>query len=100
MSFVKVASTDQLSPGSCTVVEVGNRELALFNVGGEFYCLDNSCPHMDGPLGFGELDGEVVYCPWHAWGFNVKSGESPHMPGVCVRRFACKVEGEDVLVEV
>ena len=100
MGFVKVASTTDLEPGSGTVVEASGREVALFNVGGEFFALENSCPHMDGPLGYGELDGEVIYCPWHAWGFNVKTGDSPHMPAICVRSFACKVEGDEVLVEV
>ena len=49
MAFEKVADVSELAPGQCMVVEAGGRELALYNVEGEFFCTDNSCPHRDGP---------------------------------------------------
>ena len=100
MAFVKVAETTALKPGAGMVVEAAGRELALFNVDGEFYCIDNTCPHMEGPLGEGDLDGDEVMCPWHAWSFNVKTGEGLYGSGLCVRSFPCKVEDGTVLVEV
>ncbi|HZO88431.1 MAG TPA: Rieske 2Fe-2S domain-containing protein [Chthonomonadaceae bacterium] len=100
MALVKVAEAAELSPGQCRVVSVGSRELALFNVGGEFYCLNNECPHQDGPLGEGDLEEDVVICPWHAWQVNVRTGEVLYMPGLCVRTHPCLVEDGAVFVEI
>lgn len=100
MGFMKVASVTEVPEGTGTVVEAGGRELALFNVDGEFYCIDNYCPHMEGPLGEGELYGEIVYCPWHSWPINVKTGEVEYDPNTCTATFPCKLEGDSVLVDV
>ena len=99
--MVKVAQTDELSPGSGKVVEADGRSIALFNVEGTFYAIDNTCSHRGGPLGEGELNGESVTCPWHGANFNVKTGAVTSPPaGTGVRSFAVKVEGRDVLVEL
>jgi nitrite reductase/ring-hydroxylating ferredoxin subunit len=50
-------------------------EVAVFNVGGEFYAIDNSCPHRGGPLGEGELEDCIVTCPWHEFRFDVRTGK-------------------------
>ena len=73
--FIKVASISELELGSCKTVEVQGKVIALFNVGGRIYALDNTCLHQGGPLGEGRLEGEVVTCPWHMWEFNVRTGE-------------------------
>lgn len=98
-SFQKVASVGDVVPGTCTSVEVGGKQLALFNVGGTFYATDNECPHRGGPLGEGELDGCVVTCPWHSWQFDVTSGES-QTDDLKVAVHQVKVEGDAVLVAV
>src|SRR5499426_414872 len=98
---VKVAQTSDLSPGTGKVVQADGRNLALFNVAGTFYAIDNTCTHRGGPLGEGELAGEVVTCPWHGAQFNVKTGEvlaPPAQNGV--RSFPVKIQGNDVLVEL
>jgi nitrite reductase/ring-hydroxylating ferredoxin subunit len=100
MGFVKVAEAAEMQPGESRVVEICGREYALFNVDGEFFCLDNECPHRDGPLGEGDLEDDVVICPWHAWQINVRTGEVLYNSSVCVRTHACKVEDGAVLIEV
>src|SRR5215475_4749181 len=75
MGFVKVAEAAEVLPGTGRVVRAGGRELALFHIEGAFYCIDNDCPHREGPLGEGELEGDTVICPWHAWEISVKTGE-------------------------
>ncbi len=100
MGFVKVAEEVSVKAGEGRVVDAGSREVAIFNVGGEFYCIDNMCPHAEGPLGEGYVDGAEVTCPWHAWQFNVKTGEMAYNPQICVATFPCKVENGDVLVDV
>lgn len=98
--FVKVAETGDLAPGQGKTVEAQGREIALFNVGGTFHAIDNTCKHRGGSLGEGELDGTVVTCPLHAWTYDVTSGECFDDPACALDRFAVKVEGNDVLIEI
>ena len=99
--LVKVAQTSELAAGTGKVVEADGRSIALFNVEGSFYAIDNTCTHRGGPLGEGELTGDTVECPWHGANFNVKTGAVTRPPaGAGVRSFPVKVEGTDVLVEV
>jgi nitrite reductase/ring-hydroxylating ferredoxin subunit len=98
--FIKVAETPDLQPGEGKIVTAGDRELALFNVGGKFHCIDNVCPHRGGPLGEGTLEGSVVTCPWHGWRFDVCTGVSPVVPTAKVDKFECVVEGNDVKVKL
>src|ERR1043166_8519774 len=74
-TLVKVAKTTDLPPGQGKTVEANGREIALFNVGGTFYAIDNTCKHRGGSLGEGELDGTVVTCPLHAWTYDVSSAK-------------------------
>jgi len=96
--FVKVANVDDVTPGEGRVIDINGTEIALFNVGGNFYAIDNCCPHKGGPLGMGALDGEVVTCPWHGFQYDVKSGKSPIIPNSEVDSFEVRVDGSDVLV--
>lgn len=82
------------------VVEVGGQKIALLHVNGEFFALDNTCPHRGGPLGDGSVAGESVLCPWHGWAFDCKTGQSKANPEVSVRCFPAGVEGGEVWVEV
>ena len=74
VEFVPVAKAGDVAPGSAAVVVVDGREIALFNVAGIFYALENACPHQGGPLAEGFIDGPIVTCPWHAWCFDVRTG--------------------------
>jgi len=80
--FVKVAQVSDLQPGAGKVVMVKDRAIALFNVDGTFYAIDNICLHRGGPLGEGELEGCVVTCPWHGWQYDVKTEDSAVMVSV------------------
>ncbi len=97
-NFVRAASLSELPPGTCRAVEVNGRTLALFNVQGTIYCLDNTCLHRGGPLGEGTLEGEVVTCPWHMWQYNVRTGENLDDPSLKVASFPVVVEGDDIKV--
>lgn len=96
--FVRVASTSDIAPGSGMVAEANGQSIAVFNVDGTYYAIDNTCVHRGGPLGEGDLDGEVVTCPWHGWQFNVKTGVSVNNPSACVKAYQVKVEGTDIKV--
>jgi nitrite reductase/ring-hydroxylating ferredoxin subunit len=98
---IKVAQVSDLAPGSGITVDLEGERLALFNVQGTFYAIDDTCPHSGGPLGEGELDGAIVTCPWHGATFDVQTGAVTGPPArTGVRSFRVRVEGNDVLVEL
>ncbi|HEY6375443.1 MAG TPA: Rieske 2Fe-2S domain-containing protein [Edaphobacter sp.] len=86
--------------GQVMEAEVEGVGVCLANVGGELSVLDNVCPHRQGPLGQGWVEGEAVVCPWHSWAFHAKTGVAEYPEGERVGTFAVRVEGEDVLVEI
>ena len=98
--FVRVAATSDIPPGEGKTVEVGGRQIAVFNCDGAFYAIDNTCKHQGGPLGEGELAGTIVTCPWHGWTYDVTTGISPEDPGCAVDRYDIQLEGNDILVGI
>ena len=96
--FVKVAQKNEIPAGECRAVDVGGTPVALFNVDGTYCAIHNTCLHRQGPLGEGELDGNVVTCPWHGWKWDVTTGENANNPAMKIQRFECRVEGDDILV--
>ncbi len=99
--FVKVAKTDEVSPGQARLVEVSGKEIALFNVGGSFHAIDNTCTHVGGPLCEGEIEGTEVTCPWHGAMFDVTTGEVLGPPAASnVNRYSVRIDGSDVEVEI
>jgi NAD(P)H-dependent nitrite reductase small subunit len=96
--FVTVARVADVAPGTAKAVIVGEREVALFNVGGTFYALDNTCPHQGGPLAEGWIEGTRVTCPWHAWTFELRTGRMTLGEFACVETFDVRIEGDLVRV--
>jgi nitrite reductase (NADH) small subunit len=99
-NFVKVATVDDVKPGTGKCVEVNGRQIAVFNVGGTFHAIDNTCLHRGGPLAEGELEGTVVTCPWHGWQYDITTGSNTMDENERVDRFEVKVEAGAVLVAV
>ncbi len=96
--FVNVARVGDIEPGTGETVNANGTPVALFNVDGVYHAIHNTCPHEDGPLGEGELSGRVVTCPWHAYEFDVTSGECLTEPAYRVDRFEVRVDGDDILL--
>jgi 3-phenylpropionate/trans-cinnamate dioxygenase ferredoxin component len=78
--FVKVAKTGDIAPGEGKGVDVGERRIALFNVDGTFYAIDDTCTHRGGPLSDGMVLGNEVTCPWHGAVFDVRTGSVRGLP--------------------
>jgi nitrite reductase (NADH) small subunit len=97
--FVKVARVSDVPTGSGISIEAAGKTIALFNCGGTFLAIDDTCPHQGGPLGEGELAGTVVTCPWHEWHFDVRTGVNTDDATCKVASYSVKVEGDDVLIE-
>lgn len=101
MPMEKVARVADVPPGTGKVVRARNMVLALFNVGGTFYALDNRCTHVGGPLGEGPVEGTRVTCPWHGSVFEITTGQVVEPPARRpVAAFRATVEGDEVLVDV
>ncbi|MCC6982806.1 MAG: Rieske 2Fe-2S domain-containing protein [Bauldia sp.] len=73
--FVSVLKTGEVSPGEMKVVTVGDTEIVVANAGGRLCAFRNLCPHEEGPLSEGTLEGTIVTCPWHFSRFDVTTGE-------------------------
>jgi nitrite reductase/ring-hydroxylating ferredoxin subunit len=96
--FVPVATLAELPPGGRKIVLVGDREIALFNVAGTLYAIDNFCPHQGGPLADGWLDGTVVTCPWHAWCFELRTGKMTLGDLASVDVFDVQLDGSTITI--
>jgi nitrite reductase/ring-hydroxylating ferredoxin subunit len=98
--FVRAIAASELAPGACMEVVVGGHAVALYNVGGRFYATGNTCLHRGGPLGQGVLDGHAVMCPWHAWTWDVTTGENTANGALKVPSYEVRVEDGQVYVKV
>lgn len=99
--LVKIAETNDLPAGQARAFDVEGRRVAVFNVGGSFYALDDTCPHAGGPLSEGDVQEGKVTCPWHGADFDLRSGavlSPPAFEGV--RSYKVVVEGNDLKIEV
>lgn len=83
-------------------VKVGNREMAIFNLGDRFFAVENRCPHKGGPLADGIVSGATIVCPLHSWKLSLETGKGVIGPSAssCVKTFRTRVEGYIVLVEL
>jgi nitrite reductase (NADH) small subunit/3-phenylpropionate/trans-cinnamate dioxygenase ferredoxin subunit len=96
--YYRVASIGEVPPGAGRSVEVAGEEIALFNFNGAYYAISDMCPHRGASLAEGFLDGGKVFCPWHCFDFNLKSGECGTLPSLRVRTYEVKIAGEDIFV--
>ena len=116
MASHAVCRADELRPGSRRIVEIGGRSIGVFNVGGRFYGLRNTCPHQGAPLCAGTvggtmlpsaphtyvygMEGRVVRCPWHGWEFDLETGVSPFDPQRRVKAYEATVQDGMVMLHV
>ena len=97
---IKVAETNEVPPGTAKAVDVEGRPVALFNIDGTYYAIDDTCTHRGGPLSEGEVDGTVVACPLHGATFDITTGNvlgPPASEGVA--HYNVQVDGNDIKVE-
>jgi nitrite reductase/ring-hydroxylating ferredoxin subunit len=99
--FIKVAVTDEVSPGEMKAVEVDGVPVVLCNVDGRFFAVRDECTHECYPLSDGTLQGEVLTCMLHGAQFSVRTGEVLALPAYePVKTYEVALEGDDILVAV
>ncbi len=101
MAFIKVAQVQDVPAGTGKQVTVNGRKIALFNLGGTFVAVDDTCPHRGGSLSDGPVSGTEVQCPWHGARFDLMTGNHlcpPARSGVTA--FKVQVSGDEVQIDV
>ncbi len=100
--FTKAATTSEIAPGTKKTVIVLGKRIAIANVDGDFFAIDDTCTHQQCSLGTsGFLDGSAIICSCHGAQFDVTTGEALSLPAtVDVATYETKVEGTDVLVQI
>jgi nitrite reductase (NADH) small subunit/3-phenylpropionate/trans-cinnamate dioxygenase ferredoxin subunit len=98
--FHSVARIGDVREGEGKTVLVGNQLIALFLQEGQYYAIDDCCPHMGASLSGGYVEGGVVTCPWHAWRFRLSDGAWADYPRVKISCYPVRVVGDEIQVEV
>ncbi len=100
-SVVRVCAQAEVAPDSAKAFEVGERRLAVFNIGGTFYVTDDECTHAAASLAEGMLEGDVIECCLHFGAFHVPTGEVKAPPAsVALRTYKVELKGDDVFVDL
>jgi nitrite reductase/ring-hydroxylating ferredoxin subunit len=99
MAFLRAAKTGEVPPGAIREFQVNGKTVALANVQGRFFAIDNTCLHRGGPLGQGVLEDNIVTCPWHGWQYDVTTGKVVVNPAVGVKPYAIELRGEEIFVD-
>jgi nitrite reductase/ring-hydroxylating ferredoxin subunit len=90
---------DEIAPGTCKLGVVGDKQVAIFNVDGQFYATQAECTHRGGPLCEGALWADVITCPWHGSEFNVRTGEVVGPPAeVPLKTYKVQLEGGKIIL--
>jgi nitrite reductase (NADH) small subunit len=111
-----VAREGEIPEGERRIVQIGERQIGIFNVRGQYYALPNICIHQAGPLCEGRIsgtlvagvetgwkfewgfEGEIVTCPWHALEYNITTGQCLAFPKRRVRAYPARVENGQIIV--
>ena len=98
MAFVKVASKNEIRSGTGKVVDLNGLSIALLNDNGKFFAINNTCAHMQGPLGEGTCEDGKVTCPWHGWTYDLETGKNTFNNNIKLNVYEIKVQGKEILI--
>lgn len=91
--WITVAKVGELAPGDHRVVDVDGAAVVVFNLGGEYYAIEDVCTHDGGQLTGGTVEGDEIVCPRHGARFSIRTGEALSAPAYePVAKFPVRVE--------
>ncbi len=99
-SWRTVCQIGELADGEGKTVTVGGKLIAVFHVQGQYYAIDDTCPHMGASLSGGYVEEGVVTCPWHAWRFRLCDGVWADNPRIKIGSYPVRIEGEAVQLRI
>ena len=101
MPFTKVATLSEIQPGMGKQVDVGGRKIALFNIEGKVFAIDDTCTHRGGPLHEGTVANGVVTCPWHGAQFDLATGNVVSPPArTGEKSYPVQIVGDEVQIDI
>ena len=98
--FQSVAKVGDIPENQGVAYVVNGRMVAVFNEDGEYFAIDDFCPHMGASLAGGFVEKGIVSCPWHAWRFCIRSGQWCDNPRIKIDAFEVRVVGDDIQVKI
>jgi nitrite reductase (NADH) small subunit/3-phenylpropionate/trans-cinnamate dioxygenase ferredoxin subunit len=98
--FHTVCKVSELAEGQGKAFRLGNKLVAIFLHAGEYFAIDDVCPHMGASLAAGEVENGIVSCSWHAWRFRLCDGTWADNPRIKIGSYPVRVVGDEVQVEV
>ena len=84
---IPVARIEDLCPGQRKLAFVDGKSIVMFNIEGEVFAVDNSCPHSGASLASGQLEGHVLRCPAHGMRFDLRDGPGSEVTRLCLKKF-------------
>ncbi len=100
-TIVKVANTTDINDGEARVFRIEEIDVAVCNVSGSFYAIENVCTHDNGPLGEGKLIGCEIECPRHGARFDVTNGAVTRQPAYGpVPTFPVTIDNEEIYIDI
>jgi nitrite reductase (NADH) small subunit/3-phenylpropionate/trans-cinnamate dioxygenase ferredoxin subunit len=97
---IAVGKVADVPVGGTKVVSVNQKDVAIFNVSGEFFAIDDLCPHMGASLSGGHVEDGCVICPWHYWRFRLTDGAWADSPRVKTGAYPVHIVGDELQLEV
>jgi len=94
-----IANTSEIAPGQGKAFAVGKRQIAIFHLDGEYFAINDYCPHMGASLSQGYVEDYEVSCAWHAWRFDVRDGTWCDNRRIKTDSYPVTVEGDQIYVE-
>jgi 3-phenylpropionate/trans-cinnamate dioxygenase ferredoxin subunit len=99
MEFIPVATVDELPNGERIILEIDDLVIAIFNIAGQYFAIEDVCSHDDGPVAEGELTDHEIECPRHGALFDVRTGKALTLPAVVdIPAYPIRVDGDDILL--
>ncbi len=96
----RIGSLAAVEAGESVLTEAGGQDVALFMCRGRVIATNGQCPHAEGPLHEGDVDGAILTCPWHGWTFDLESGQCQEDDSIILERYPVRIDGDDVFVSL
>ena len=95
---VRAGSLAVVEAGEPVLTSVGDKDIALFLCEGRVVATQGQCPHAQGPIHEGEVEGRTLTCPWHGWSFDLVTGLCNEDDSITIERYPVRIDGDDVMV--
>ena len=97
---IRAGSLAAVEAGEPVLAKIRGTDVALFLCQGRVVATQGQCPHAQGPIHEGEVEGTTLTCPWHGWSFDLVTGLCNEDDSIEIARYPVRIDGDDVLVSV